>query len=74
MELQLQPRVEKPLGVCRWRIIIVALEQEDWAQSGHSGGDFGFSLFQIGITMLVSVEDLEEAGESVSFQLQIRRY
>ncbi|XP_034360285.1 integrin alpha-IIb [Arvicanthis niloticus] len=27
---------------------------------------------QIGITMLVSVENLEEAGESVSFQLQIR--
>lgn len=31
-------------------------------------------VFQIGITMLVSVENLEEAGEHVSFQLQIRRY
>ena len=29
---------------------------------------------QIGITMLVSVENLEEAGEHVSFWLQIRRY
>lgn len=29
---------------------------------------------QIGITMLVSVGDLEEAGEHVSFWLQIRRY
>lgn len=29
---------------------------------------------QIRITMLVSVGDLEEAGEHVSFWLQIRRY
>lgn len=29
---------------------------------------------QIGVTMLVSVENLEEAGERVSFRLQIRRY
>lgn len=29
---------------------------------------------QLGITMLVSVENLEEAGEQVSFWLQIRRY
>lgn len=52
---------------------MVALEQ-DLIQSGHWGGDVGFSLLQIGITMLVSVENLEEAGESVSFQLQVRRY
>lgn len=47
---------------------------EDWAQSGHWGREFTSSLFQIKITMLVSVENLEEAGEYVSFQLQIRRY
>lgn len=47
---------------------------EDWAQSGHWGSEFSSSLFQIKITMLVSVENLEEAGEYVSFQLQIRRY
>ena len=29
---------------------------------------------QIGIAMLLSVGNLEEAVESVSFQLQIRRY
>lgn len=29
---------------------------------------------QMGITMLVSVGNLEEAGEHVSFSLQIRRY
>lgn len=29
---------------------------------------------QAGITMLVSVENLEEAGKQVSFRLQIRRY
>lgn len=33
-----------------------------------------FPVSQIGITMLVSVENLEEAGEHVSFRLQIRRY
>lgn len=33
-----------------------------------------FPVSQIGITMLVSVESLEEAGEHVSFRLQIRRY
>lgn len=58
-----------------WRgIIMVALVGEDWTQSGHWGSDFSASLFQIGITMLVSVENLEEAGQYVSFQLQIRRY
>ena len=31
-------------------------------------------MSQIGITMLVSVGNLEEAGEHVSFRLQIRRY
>lgn len=29
---------------------------------------------RVGITMLVSVENLEEAGEQVSFRLQVRRY
>lgn len=33
-----------------------------------------FPVSQIGITMLVSVENLEEAGEHVPFRLQIRRY
>lgn len=32
------------------------------------------AVSQIEITMLVSVENLEEAGETVSLQLQIRRY
>lgn len=60
---------------------MVTLEDEDWrppseqgAQSGHLGGDLSLPASQIEITMLVSVGNLEEAGEHVSFRLQIRRY
>lgn len=58
---------------------MVTLEDEDWKpQSMFRVGIWTVTLAlpfsQIGITMLVSVENLEEAGEHVSFWLQIRRY
>lgn len=58
---------------------MVTLEDEDWKpQSMFRVGIWTVTLVlpfsQIGITMLVSVENLEEAGEYVSFWLQIRRY
>lgn len=58
---------------CGGGVRMVTLEGEDWAQS-DSGVVTSVPLpFQIGIRMLVSVENLEEAGHYVSFQLQIRR-
>ena len=58
-----------------WRMGTRGHMQDRAAQSGHLGHDFApHPISQIGITMLVSVENLEEAGEHVSFWLQIRRY
>ena len=62
--------------------IMVILKGEDWRPHSGQGcpkwGTWAVTLAllisQIGIAMLVSVGNLEEAGESVSFQLQIRRY
>ena len=62
--------------------IMVILKGEDWRPHSGQGcpkwGTWAVTLplliSQIGIAMLVSVGNLEEAGESVSFQLQIRRY
>lgn len=57
----------------------MTLEDEDWRphsvfRVGICAVTLALPVSQIGITMLVSVENLEEAGEHVSFWLQIRRY